>query len=176
MSKGLFSISIMSLIAQLALAADDPCTRFTWDVSHELAVMSQVAQQIVAATRSSSDVPELQLDNLYEVKLADQSSVMFAATPGKPTLPDGTRAGLVRFSTSAAGRYRVAITSGHWIDVVDGQTSIKSHDFQGARGCERPRKIVEFDLPARRALTLQLSGASDTPVTLAITAVKSASG
>ena len=91
-------------------------------------------------------------------------------------MPDGTQAGLVRFKSVAAGRYRVAMTSGHWIDVVDGQTIIKSRDFQGARGCERPRKIVEFDLPAQRPLTLQLSGASDTPVTLAITVVKSASG
>lgn len=177
MSKSLAAIFLMSLMAQAALAADaDPCTRFTWDVSHELAVMKQAPQQILAATRSSNETPNLQLDKLYDVKLVDQGSVTFAAAPGKPTLPDGTRGGLVRFSSEAAGRYRVAMTSGHWIDVVDGQTPIKSRDFQGARGCERPRKIVEFELPAGRPLTLQLSGASDTPVTLAITTVKATSG
>jgi hypothetical protein len=66
----------------------------------------------------------------------------------------------------------VAITSGHWIDVADGDKLLKSHDFQGARGCERPRKIVEYDLPAGRELTLQLSGASDATVILAVTAVQ----
>lgn len=177
MMKSLSAILLASLLSQAALAADaDPCTRFTWDVTRELAVMKQTPQQIVAAVRSSDETPKLLLNQLYEVKLADQGSVTFAATPGKPTLPDGTRGGLVRFSSEAAGRYRVAMTSGHWIDVVDGQTAIKSRDFQGARGCERPRKIVEFDLPANRPLTLQLSGASDTPVTLAITTVETTSG
>lgn len=177
MSKSLFALLLASLMTQAALAADaDPCTRFTWDVTHELAVMKQTPQQIVAAAKSSSETPTLQLDKLYEVKLVDQSTVTFAVTPGKPTLPDGTRGGLLRFSSEVAGRYRVSMTSGHWIDVVDGQTLIKSRDFQGARGCERPRKIVEFDLPAGRPLMLQLSGASDSPVTLAITTVKAASG
>lgn len=177
MPKNLLAISLLSLMAQVAPAADvDPCTRFTWDVSHELAVFKQAPQPVVAATRPSGEIPELALDQLYEVKLTSQSGVTFAITPGKPTLPDGTQAGLVRFKSAAAGHYRVALTSGHWVDVADGQTSIQSHDFQGARGCEHPRKIVEFELPAQRSLILQLSGAADTPVTLAITTVKSTSG
>lgn len=177
MTKNLLAISLLGLLAQVALAADvDPCTRFTWDVSHELAVFKQAPQQAVAATRPSDEIPELQLDRLYQVRLTNQGNVTFAATPGKPTLPDGTQAGLVRFKSTAAGRYRVALTSGHWIDVVDDQTSIASRDFQGARGCEHPRKIVEFELPAQRSLTLQLSGAADTPVTLAVTTVEPAAG
>jgi hypothetical protein len=113
----------------------------------------------------------LQIDKLYEVKLASQGGVTFVQTPGKPTLPDNAQAGLVRFQSGKAGRYRVAMTSGHWIDVVDGGRIIKSRDFQGARGCERPRKIVEYDLPANRELTLQLSGASNATVLLTVTAL-----
>lgn len=168
LSAGLF----VSILCQAALAADaNPCTGFKWDVSHELAVMKQTAEPVAAAAQPASNVPELKLDKPYELKLADQGTVKFAAAPGKPTLPDGTHGGLVRFSTPKAGRYRVSMTSGHWIDVVDGQALIKSRDFNGARGCERPRKIVEFDLPAREGLTLQLSGAADTPVVVSITAV-----
>jgi len=40
-----------------------------------------------------------------------------------------------------------------------------------AMRCERPRKIVEFDLPAGRMLTLQFSGSSDPEVVMAITAI-----
>lgn len=177
MSKHLIAIIAATLLTHSALAADDdPCKRFTWNVAHELDVMKQSAQPIAAGAKSASDAPTLQLDKAYEVKLVDQGSVAFAATPGRPTLPDGTQGGLVRFTTEAAGAYRISMTSGHWIDVVEGVAIIKSRDFQGARGCERPRKIVEYDLPARKTLVLQLSGASDTPVTLAVTTVSAPKG
>lgn len=176
MFKRTMAAAIAYGLCHVAMAADeDPCKRFKWDATHEVAVMKQAAQPVTAATQPR-DIPQLQLEKPFEVKLADQSTVTFAAPPGKPTLPDGTRAGLVRFSTREAGRYRVAMTSGHWIDVVDGKALIASRDFNGAHGCERPRKIVEFDLPGHRDLTLQLSGAADTPVTLAVTFVPASSG
>jgi hypothetical protein len=49
--------------------------------------------------------------------------------------------------------------------------AVPSVDFQGHVGCERPSKIVEFDLPAGRDLTLQFSGSNDAEVFVAITAV-----
>ena len=95
----------------------------------------------------------------------------FAAGPAKLNGAPSSQAGLVRFRVKKAGRYRVSITSGHWVDVVDGAQLVPSVDFQGHVGCERPRKIVEYELPAGRDLTLQLSGSSDSPVVVAITAV-----
>lgn len=171
-----FSVLLLAAaVCQSAMAADvDPCTKFTWDVSHELAVMKQTPQPVTAAGKPGKEVPQLKVDSLYEIKLGKQSAVTFAATPGKPTLPDNAQAGLARFHTDKAGRYRIAITSGHWIDIADGTTLIKSRDFQGARGCERPHKIVEYELPAGRDLTLQLSGSPDAAVVIAVTAVADA--
>jgi len=173
MSRQLVGLFVACLVGQGALAADniDPCTRFTWNVSHELAVAKQTPSPVAAASQAGKDVPPLQLDKLYELKLSAQNEVSFALPPGKPTLPDGAQAGLARFHTDKAGRYRVAITSGHWIDIVDGAQIIKSRDFQGARGCERPRKIVEYELPGGKDLTLQLSGSPDAAVILSVTAV-----
>jgi hypothetical protein len=91
--------------------------------------------------------------------------------PAKPTLNDSIQGGIARFRLDKAGAYRISITTGHWIDVVDGSQVIKSRDFTGARGCARPRKIVEYDLPAGKDLTLQLSGSSDASVLLTITPV-----
>ena len=172
MSLKIPAVLVAALLSHTALAADvDPCTKFTWDVSHELAVMKQTPQPISAAAKPGKDVPQLQLDKVYDFKLMNQSGVTFALTPGKPTLPDNAQAGLAHFKTEKAGRYRVSITSGHWIDILDGKQLIKSRDFQGARGCPRPHKIVEYDLPAGRDLILQLSGSSDASVVLAVTAV-----
>jgi len=135
----------MLAFTSIAQAADaDPCTRFTWDVTRELAVMKQTPEAVTVGVKAGADVPKLTLDKLYELKLSSQSAVSFVAKPAKPTLPDGAQGGLAQFRVSTPGKYRIAMTSGHWIDVVDGAQIIKSLDFQGMRGCERPRKIVEF--------------------------------
>jgi hypothetical protein len=113
----------------------------------------------------------LLVDTLYELKLAPQGTVTYSVKPAKPTLDDSTQGGFVRFHVAQSGLYRISITSGHWIDVIEGEQVIKSKDFQGSRGCARPHKIVEFDLPAHKDLVLQLSGSTDPSVTLAITPV-----
>jgi hypothetical protein len=147
------------------------CSHFTWDVSHELAVMKQTPKPITAATKPGSATPLLQVDTLYELKLAPQGSITYSAKPAKPTLDDSAQGGMARFHVEKPGLYRVSITSGHWIDVIEGEQLVKSKDFQGSRGCARPHKIVEFDLPAHKDLVLQLSGSTDASVTLAITPV-----
>jgi hypothetical protein len=76
---------------------------------------------------------------------------------------------LIRFQVPKAGNYRVAITSGHWIDVVDGTQLIRSRDFQGQHGCDLLHKVVEFSLPAGRDLILQFSGAAEEKMRVAIT-------
>jgi hypothetical protein len=160
---------------QSASAADvDGCTRFKWDVSRELAVMKQTPQSISAATQPGQNLPQLNVGTLYSLKLADEAQVTFAAGPARENRAPGARAGLVQFRVKKAGRYRVSITSGHWVDVVDGVQLVPAVDFQGHVGCERPRKIVEFDLPAEHPLTLQFSGSSDSEVVMAITAAASA--
>jgi hypothetical protein len=167
-----YGFELIAMAGQAASAADtDPCTRFTWDVSHVVALMKQTPRAVVATVKSSAHVPQIEPEKLYEVKLAGQSGVTFVAKPSKPTLNDDTHAGLVRFRVEKAGRYRVAITSGHWIDIVDGTQLVSSRDFQGQRGCERPHKIVEYELPAGRELTLQFSGSTDAQMIVAITAV-----
>jgi hypothetical protein len=92
--------------------------------------------------------------------------------PAKPPSDDGAQGGLVRFRVEQAGLYRISLASGHWVDVIAHDEAVVSRDHQGARGCEPLHKIVEFDLPAGSELVLQLSGARDTAVRVAITPVK----
>jgi hypothetical protein len=150
----------------------DGCAHFTWEVSRERAVMQQSPQAITAGTGADSMVL-LQPERLYELKLAPQNTVAFAVPPGKPTLDDSARAGLVHFRVTTAGAYRVSLSTAHWIDVVADGELVKSRDFQGAHGCERPHKIVEYQLPAGKELVLQVSGAPAPAVLVAITAVRS---
>lgn len=147
------------------------CAHFSWDVSHELAVLRQAPEELTAAVKAADSAPSIQTERLYELKLAPQGSVSYAAAPGKPAADDGAHGGLVHFRVATAGVYRISLTTRHWIDVVAGGQIIKSRDFQGARGCERPHKIVEFELPADKQLILQFSGAAAPSLQVSITAV-----
>jgi len=155
---------------KLTCGNDSPCPGFTRDVSHELAVMKETPQEITAAANSGPGVPQIDPQKLYGLTLAAQSDVLLVVNSGKPALGEGSRAGLVKFRVSKAGCYRVSITSCHRIEIVDGTQILKSRAFQGQRGCDRPRKIVEYELPADRELLLQLSGSTETQVMVALTA------
>jgi len=171
-TKLLAGALVAGVLCQAAAAAEaDACQHFKWDVARELAVMQQPARAITAAAEPGAHPPQLDIGTLYSLKLADQNGVRFAVGLAKARDVPGAHAGLAQFRVKKTGRYRVSITTGHWVDVVDGVQLVPSVDFQGHVGCARPSKIVEYDLPAEHTLTLQFSGASDSEVTIAITAV-----
>lgn len=178
------SLSLLSAIPAHAQDAAQPaakeggaamsggCDSFTWDVSHELGVLGQLAKAITAGTDGKKPV-RLELDQRYSVKLVPQGTVHFAVKPGKPMLDDGAQAGVFSFHTPKAGRYRVSITTGHWLDVVDSGRLVVSSDFQGQRGCEKVHKIVQFELSGNKDFVLQLSGGTQPNLDVAITQVQS---
>lgn len=138
----------------------ESCRTFTWDVSKELAALQTTSNAIVASDGMSSSLIRIEPGTFYKAALHPQSAVTLASRPGKPMLDDDAMAGLLTFQVPADGRYRVSITTGHWIDVVDGGQIVSSLDFQGRRGCPLVHKIVEFELSAGRDLTLQFAGGS----------------
>jgi hypothetical protein len=95
--------------------------------------------------------------------------VKFILPPAKKGLPDGAFAGLVHLQVPTAGTYRVSLDQGFWIDVVGNQKFVESTDFTGISGCNAPRKIVLFNLPAGADLVLQLSGAAKDHVRVTLT-------
>ncbi len=55
------------------------------------------------------------------------------------------------------GVYRLTMSSGAWVDVLDGGSFLHPIGFSGAKDCDGARKSVKFDLPSR-PLALQFSG------------------
>ena len=151
-----------------ALAADDPCAAFKWNVAAERAVFSQKAQS-ASAGRDAPSAPAMKTKTLYELALAPQESVKFVIKPGKKALPDGAFAGVMHFRVPTTGAYRVALDQGLWVDVVSHEALVESTDFTGAHDCSAPRKIVQYNLPAGEDLVLQLSGAAKDHARVAIT-------
>jgi hypothetical protein len=172
LSASLSLWSAMPVHAQDAKEGAGGCESFTWDVSHELDLLGKPAKAIAAGTDGKKPV-HLDLDQHYTVKLAPQGSVKFAIKPGKPQPDDGAQGGVFSFHTPKAGKYRVSITTGHWLDLVDGGLLVVSQDFQGQRGCEKVHKIVQFELSGNKDFVLQFSGATQPNLDVAITHVKS---
>ncbi len=74
----------LSLSAVPAIAAEvDGCTHFTWDVSHELAVMKQMPQAATASAKPGAEAPLLQVDKLYNLKLLPQGTVDLCGQAGQ---------------------------------------------------------------------------------------------
>ncbi len=129
------------VLAAPSVHADDACTGFKWNAAHEHALFLGDAAAATAG-KDVASAPKLDLDRLYELALSPQDGVRFAAPPSKTMLADGAYAGVVRFAPAQAGQYRVSLDVPFWIDVVADGKPIPSIDFNGAHGCDKPRKIV----------------------------------
>jgi hypothetical protein len=161
--------TVAGSLASAKVRAADPCDGFAWNVSHERAVFATPAVAVTAAT-SAGPAPTLALDKLYDIALTPQGKVNFALAPEKKTLADGAYAGLVTLHIPAAGKYRVSMSEGFWIDLIADGRFLPTDDFTGSHGCRAPRKIVQFVLPAGD-LTLQFSNTNTASVQATVTAV-----
>lgn len=97
------------------------------------------------------------------------SRVTFAAPPAKPGAAT-SHGGVFAFDVARAGRYRVALGSAAWIDVLRGTTPVASATHGHGPSCSTIRKMVDFDLKPGRHL-LQIAGSEATAVTLMVTPV-----
>jgi hypothetical protein len=79
--------------------------------------------------------------------------------PLRPEKPGGSVSygGLFTFTVAAPGRYRVALGSGAWIDVVKDGTAMTSVAHGHGPDCTDVHKMVDFDLQPGRYL-LQVAG------------------
>ncbi len=163
-----------SFVAALLLAAaavthahdEGGCAAFSWDVSHELALMRGPA---LTVDETASAPGPLHIGRHYSVHLAPQSGVQLLVPPEHAARGGSPRAAVLRFDVAQPGRYRVSITTRHWIDVIDHGRVVESAAHQGSTGCALLHKVVEFELPAGDDLALQLSGQDDAVVDLVIT-------
>lgn len=167
-------VAAAMLLCVLRVSAKEACEGFKWDISREHALFVGKAER-ASAGQSVQGAPLLQLDRLYELALLPQDSVRFAAGPSKKMLADGASGGLIRFRVPKAGRYRVALDVPFWIDIVAADRVVPSLDFSGSPGCDKPRKLVVYELPAERELTLQFSGLTEDKLRFTLTPVVAAS-
>lgn len=154
--------------AETADALPPACGTFALDVSDELAALGLPSTMVVAARDGASGDARIEPGRRYDVRLHPEAEVTLAAVPSRAPTAD-TVAGLLVFQVPVDGRYRVSLTTAHWIDVVDGGDVVVSTGHEGRRGCPLLRKVVEFDLAAGRDLVLQVLGDAGTGTGVLVT-------
>ncbi|QJU60584.1 homogentisate 1,2-dioxygenase [Sphingomonas sp. AP4-R1] len=98
----------------------------------------------------------LQIGSGVTATLLPTPKVAYAVRPEKPggSVSSG---GMFAFVVPSAGRYRVALGSGAWIDVLNGTAPAVSVAHGHGPDCTGIRKMVDFDLQPGRYL-LQIAG------------------
>lgn len=168
MIRALAGALLLASGAVQADAAERGCEVFLWNVDAERALFAGTGSRFDAG-RDAAGAPAVQPGRLAVLTLSAQSGLTFAQPPGKTRLADGAHGGLLRVTVPSDGAYRIALSSAHWIDVIDGDRMLRSGDFNGASDCTAPRKLVRYRLPGGRPLLIQLSGAVDAEVRLSVT-------
>jgi hypothetical protein len=154
-----------------AKSAAEGCAAFTVNLAREFAAMKTQATLVTASADPKVNPVRLKEGQHVTATLVPQESVKFAAAPARQRQAQSATAGLLFFKSGAAGHYRIALTSRHWIDVLDGGKAIDSLSHEGHGGCESFHKVVEFELPANRDLVIQLSDDDAATVDVLVTAV-----
>ncbi|WP_448658040.1 homogentisate 1,2-dioxygenase [Sphingomonas sp. CJ99] len=122
------------------------------------------------AARPADQAQRLVLGERAEIALLPADEVSFAVPPERSFDPS-TRGGMVIIQVEQAGRYRVALGSAAWVDVIGSGAAIASVSHGHGPACTGIRKIVDYDLAPGRYL-LQLSGSASVSVAVLVARIE----
>lgn len=122
-------------------------------------------QRPVAAAASPSGAPVLTLGEGARASLHAADQVVFAISPARRG--PGAHGGVFLFDAPRAGRYRVALETPGWVEVVREGRAVASTAHGHGPPCSGIRKLVDFDLRPGRHL-LQVAGAPNASVTVLV--------
>lgn len=160
--------SIFILLALLMAApalAQEPigCDKFKWPVDRERALLANPTQMVSGSTVSQP------LSEAVLVVLVPIADANLPLAPSRAPKSSNTYAGFVRVpAIPQAGTYRITLSHGAWIDVVQEGHELESVTFSGVSGCDGIAKSVKFEL-APVPFVIELSGATASAVAIVVT-------
>jgi hypothetical protein len=148
-----------------AWAADEPsgCDKFKWPIERERAALTAPDRIKLTSGAELAALPAtgvtLGLRAPAEARLP---------SPPERAPREGSFAGFASFkSPPKAGIYTVSLSSGGWIDVMQGGNFLKPKAHSGATDCDGIRKTMKFELAAS-PFVIQISGTKEDSVSMAI--------
>lgn len=158
-------ILAVGLVAPACASAAESsgCDQFKWPIAQEQAALaaSAIAALDPGGALTYGAAARLQLAPFSEAKLAlapERAPKFSPSYAGAFALP----------APAAAGTYKVTLSAGGWIDVVQDGKFVKPTGFGEPKDCSGVRKSVKFPLAAAPA-TLQLSGVGGRQISVIVT-------
>ena len=146
-------------------AAEEPsgCDKFKWPIERERAALTAPERTKLGSGQELGAIPSGGV-TLALVPSADAR----LPTPPERTPKEGTFAAYINFKNAAkAGLYTISLSTGAWIDVVQGGRPLKPKGFSGATDCDGIRKTMKYEMSAS-PFVLQISGARENAMSVAI--------
>jgi hypothetical protein len=155
--------SLFAVLVALPAGAAEPsgCDHFKWPIEREKTLLATPVA--IASGRAAS------LATGENLTLAPQAAAKLPQAPSRPPKFPNSYAGFVTFAgPPKAGIYRVTLTRGAWIDVVQDGHRLQSVDHTGAVGCAGLAKSVKFNLTAT-PFTVEISSSTAPLLALVVT-------
>ncbi|MGH6674793.1 MAG: hypothetical protein ACRECE_01020 [Xanthobacteraceae bacterium] len=157
------SLFLIALLAAAPALAQEPtgCGTLKWPLDKERALLAKPSEVVSGAEGVQPLRP-------VAVTLQSFAAAKLPQAPSRsPRYPD-SYAGFVQASAPASGTYRITLSHGAWIDVIQDGRTLKSVGFTGAKGCDGIAKSVKFDLDAA-PYVIEISGTSAHSIGLVVT-------
>jgi hypothetical protein len=162
MARSFFAVIVLLFAASAFAQEPVGCDKFKWPLDHERALLANPA-------RMTSGDEVLQPLAAVKVTLVPFADAHLPMAPERALESPTSYAGYVRVSSLPnAGMYRITLSEGAWIDVVQAGQPVKSRAHSGAKGCEGIRKSVKFELTAAPFI-IELSGTAAPSIALVVT-------
>jgi len=168
MKRALLALLALSLAAPAFAQEPVGCDKFKWNLDSERAMLRSPD----AARAASGTLIDKPLAGAVNVALVPFAEAKLPMAPERRPKQADSFAGFLRIAAlPAAGDYRITLSQGAWIDVVQDGRYLKSGPFSGAEGCEGVRKSVTFHLPAQ-PFVIQVSSVQAPTIGIVITPAK----
>lgn len=138
------------------------CDKFAWPLEKERQLLGD-AKDVPAGTLINRDA-----GGAVWIELKPFESVELPSPPTRKPKRTPSFAGFVKFAAGGNGRYKISLSEGAWIDVVQEGRDLQSVAFTGATDCPNIRKSVKFELGAE-PFTLEVSDAPSPDIAIVVT-------
>jgi hypothetical protein len=105
----------------------------------------KIRTDVVSATRAGDLAQTISPGAAARVRLHPVTEVTFPVSPAERPA-SGSNGGLLKLVVPRAGIWRIALSSGAWIDMVQDRHAISSIAHEHGPACSTIRKIVAFQL------------------------------
>jgi hypothetical protein len=150
-------------------AAPGACAATDAELPAPLAAWPHKVELVAATTPAGLGAASIAAGQAAHVALHGTREVTYASQPAKPG-GSVAHGGLIQIVVDQPGTYRVALSSGAWIDLVrDGQAVASTAHGHGP-ACSTIRKMVDFPLQPG-AYVLQISANAEPAISVLATKV-----